>query len=133
MKKEITVKKTEKSSLSQEKNYIPEYALGEILVCFQPGVDVGRVFASGFGNVYGIKLKDQDDYFISNAYAYKTPIGKEEAACRMLSKKKDFIEWAKRRDLKLERRADNLEKLAYESTGLCDSSGRLTNYGVKRS
>ncbi|MBU1198284.1 MAG: hypothetical protein KKF46_05190 [Nanoarchaeota archaeon] len=90
--------------------YTPDYAKGEILVCFLNKIDANKGFAKTLAKSLGYELKDED-YEVGGSYIIQTLPGKEEKACADFKKEKRFVDWAERRDLKLEKRFHDLDTL----------------------
>ena len=87
-------------------NYKPKYAEGEILV----GVKgYSKDFVKQFGKTLGYELIDEWEHG-DNVYIFRTPVNKEDIACKKFLHYKDFVEWAERRDVKLESRWKGIEK-----------------------
>jgi hypothetical protein len=93
--------------------YEPEYAKGQILVAFKkcPGRQVAQFFGEHLG--YGL-MEEEDDYYGAEVFIYRTPEGQERQAIEAFQQQgiDRFIEWAERRDLKLERRWKSLDEAA---------------------
>ena len=78
------------------KEYVPEYANGEILVCYLDHPENDRDFAKVFGSrILGYKLKGEWKHGDS-VFIYETIIGKEEEVCQRFRKQKKFVDWAER-------------------------------------
>lgn len=96
--------------MSDRHKYEPNYAKGQILVCFKLEKDCGKEFAKTFGEFIGYALGDEEYDHGNNVFIYKTEIGKEKEACGQFLTHGDFIEWAELRDLKLEFRWDRADR-----------------------
>ncbi|MBT4376333.1 hypothetical protein HOD29_03080 [archaeon] len=88
--------------------YIPEYAKGEILVCFKE--DFLGNFPKQFGKGIGYELKEEIDYLDSVASFYVNE-GEEEKAIEEFQGQKNFILWAEKRDLRFEKRIEFTKNL----------------------
>lgn len=86
--------------------YVPEYAKGQILVEYKDGL--GFSFANFLGNSMGFPPLYSWDYG-TNVIVHKIPEGREIYAIGEFQKYPQFIEWAERRDLKLESRWQRIE------------------------
>lgn len=105
--------------------YKPYYAKGEIVVCFKEGF--GPSIGTDIAKVAGYKMERPWDYG-ERIVIYKIPEGEEDKAIKNLENKySEFIEWAEKRDLKLESRWNSLEKILEKLTNLRDSSDELGN------
>jgi hypothetical protein len=100
--------------------YDPEYSTGEILVCFRKNVDGG--FADNFGEIIGYKLS-YEKQFTKGTFVYLTNEGNEEEAIqRFMEHSPRIVDWASRRDLRLERRWQGLDELANRVADLQDEA-----------
>ena len=94
--------------------YVPRYASGQILVMFLRDVKDGDEFARGIGSSFGYELlPDEND----EHYVFAVPEGEEELACRRFERLKRLVDYACRRDLKLEERCafiDGLEQRVHD-------------------
>lgn len=90
--------------------YEPEYAKGEILVFFKKNKEgVGEDFASTFGSYVGFDVKEEWEGG-DGVFVYKCPEGKEDEAIEKFRKFVTFVDGADRRDLKTERRWNEIEE-----------------------
>ena len=90
--------------------YEPEYAKGEVLVRFRDnpaGVNGG--FAVTFGGYLGFDMKG--DWMDTDVFIYSVPEGMEDSAIESFLKHPQYVEYAERRDLKLERRWKDTKSL----------------------
>jgi hypothetical protein len=98
--------------------YKPEYAKGQIIVCFKNNnYDMGPALGKHLG--YEL-MKDETKNQPSEVFIYKTMEGKELEAQKKFSKYTEFVEWAMRIDIKAERREENLETLVSKAGDLRD-------------
>lgn len=108
--------------------YEPEYANGEIIVFFRYNKEgIGEDFASAFGSYLGFGLKEEwerGDY----AFVYNCPDGKEEEAIEKFTKLVTFVDGSCRRDLKMERRWDEIEEAERMIEGLGEECDHLSKY-----
>lgn len=102
--------------------YEPEYSKGEILVNFREDIDPSPDLARSFGMRLGYELKGFWDHG-DNTFIYSTSEGEEEKACLMFKKHADFVDWAEKRDLKMETRWDSLEEIISMMRSLRDNPG----------
>ena len=122
-----------------EGEYKPEYAEGQILVCFLNKWDMNEGFMSTFLESIGYKLKDQHQYDLpTDGYVVvEVPPGEEEKACNEIKQydndqNKQFIDWTARRDLKYERRSKSIDEIADSAKNLEDHSNLSTaDYNAK--
>jgi hypothetical protein len=123
----------ERSKVREEiaKNkYVPEYAEGEILVCFKdlrlttPKKSVSMSLTQGFdgylGTLLGYEVSEERLDFYDSVIVYKVPKGKETEACAKFKKYSEFVDWAERRDVKAERRYDGLDDVIRKMENLRD-------------
>ncbi len=89
-----------------DEQYFPLYSLGEILVQFKDSV--GEDFAATFGTFLGYNLVESWEHG-NNVFVYRTDVHQEEEAIRTFLGKTEFVEWANRRDIRLEGRWVSLE------------------------
>lgn len=89
--------------------YRPEYAKGEIVVQFLVDVNCNKGFVKAFGDILGYEVIEKEGrqygYFI-----FKTKEGDEKKACERFKAEKTFVDYAVRRDTKLESEYENLEQ-----------------------
>jgi len=115
----------------KEEKYSPEYAKGQILVSWRAFPEVRGIqlnvdpdeTAHALGEKLGYPLKaienlsgkwyrkEEDEDYLPYAYVFQTEVGKEEEARKRFEEYPEFVEWTGRRDLKLERRGRDLEKI----------------------
>jgi len=114
------------------KKYSPLYAKGEIIVGFRklvhPNIDLAEMFAQA----WGYKVKEGTEFY-PNAFIYLTDPGKEQEAIDFFLGKTEFIEWAERRDLRLESRWKDLEHCINELRQIDEDAGQLSSedYNIK--
>ncbi len=89
-----------------DEKYIPLNSLGDVLVCFKEPVT--EDFAATFGKFVGYDLVGNWEHG-SNVFVYRTEVHPEEEAIKTFLGKTEFIEWANRRDIRLEGRWISLE------------------------
>ncbi len=99
--------------------YQPNYAKGEILVEFKG--PQSKDFAKAFGEKLGYALKDEE-YKHGNAFIYIVPEGQEKKISRQFERYKKFVDWADRRDIRLEQRWTGLEKIISKLEALKDNA-----------
>ena|SRR5688572_20487987 len=106
--------------------YKPRYATGQIIVDFHDGL--GEDFAKDFGEKIGYKLSD--DQPNEGPYVFETPPGKERKAVREFSRRQydNFVEFADRRDLRLEERWSRLDRVVEMIEEFRDSNA---DFGTK--
>jgi hypothetical protein len=109
--------------------YVPEYAPGEILVCFSKPVCAG--FADIFGDLLGIAFKEEWPHG-DNVFCYTTRIGSEESVMRQFLGYSEIVEWAERRDVKLENRSDYLSNMIFDLKNLKDDIPELSDEDYKK-
>lgn len=89
--------------------YEPEYAEGEILVSFR--IEAGEGFARDLGQTLDYDLKGRDGRWeYGDAVVYEVPAGEEDEACEKFEDREDFVDWAARRDVRLEKRWEGVEE-----------------------
>lgn len=104
------------------KDYKPDYAPGEILVCPAevPNIDIGDEFFRNAGITEGYLLQGEHK-MLEGVYIFKVPVGEEEKAIKYFKKlpiilnppqKISVVGWAERRDLAWERRSDSVDELS---------------------
>ncbi len=103
------------------KRYKPDYAKGEILVCYLDNIDTDLGFARTFGKTLGYELADIYEYG-DDVFIYKTLSGKENAACKAFISHNKFVDWAEKRDIKIEKRWKSLEQGVEMLTSLNDDA-----------
>lgn len=112
------------------KGYKPEYAKGEILVQFLHNVNANDDFVQTVIELVGYKLKDEE-YEFGDAYIVQTNPGEEEKACYELQnlriKKHKLVDWAARRDLKLEQRFRDSDELVSLAESVRDNAGNINS------
>lgn len=96
--------------------YVPEYAKGEILVCFFDKVEFGEKF----GSALGYELSENQWNHAENVVTYKVPVGQEDEAIRIFTGYREFVDWAEKRDLKQEKRWGQLENIVRAAEELRD-------------
>jgi len=86
-----------------------DYACSEILVGFRKQINCNDSFAEKFGKGFGYDLVGEwnHDY---NVYIYQVPKDAETEACERFMSKKEFVGWAETKDVKIEKRWENLEE-----------------------
>jgi hypothetical protein len=111
------------------KDYKPEYAKGEILVQFMDNVHTNNGFVHDLLELVGYQLKDEEydeEYELGEAYVVQTKPGEEEKACCDLRtlriKNHKLVDWAVRRDLKLEQRFKDLDELVNIAESIRDNA-----------
>jgi len=95
--------------MTDKKGYQPNYAQREILVVFKGFPDMNDNFAKIFGQIIGYELLGTYEHSESD-YIFQTPVGQEDKACKEFASHEKFIDCASRRDLKLDKRWNELEE-----------------------
>ena len=105
-----------------EREYIPLYFGGEILVSFYDS-PVNDFFASRVGSTLGYQLQGRwllcDDVFM-----YQTKCGEENKACAEFRSQEE-VAWAERRDFSVEGRKISLTRTMRELEQLQDRCGTM--------
>ncbi|MEA3514552.1 MAG: hypothetical protein U9R34_03690 [Nanoarchaeota archaeon] len=86
-----------------------DYTFSEILVGFRQQIDCNDSFAEKFGKGLGYDLVGDWKYG-DNVYIYQVPKDAETEACERFRFKKEFVEWAETKDVKIEKRWESLEE-----------------------
>lgn len=92
-------------------DYIPEYVKGQILVGYKD------LFAPCFAEDLGMHLDFPRMYswkYGKRVEIHQTPEGKEDEALIKFREYPEFVQWAEKRDIKLERRWKRLENYKRE-------------------
>ena len=106
--------------------YEPDWKEGEVKVCFN--FPISKQSAKGFGReILGYELKGKMKHsYGTPGFLYEVPEGKEEEAVEEFEET-EIVEWAEKRDLKVERqlkKVDEVErKVEEEIDKLMDSVG----------
>ena len=100
--------------------YEPEYAEGQILVHFK--IPVAHGFAETLGEFLGYKALEESYSYGDNVFIYETGKGKEKQALKKFLEQKPFVDWTNRRDIKLEKRWEDLEIIIGRVEELRDNS-----------
>ncbi|HJX05276.1 MAG TPA: hypothetical protein VJ461_01040 [Candidatus Nanoarchaeia archaeon] len=108
---------------AEKKDYEPKYAVGEILVCFLGNLNAEDGFVRKMSEFLGYQVKDEE-YEFGESYIILTKPGEEEKACNEFKsfriKDQEWVDWAARRDIKLEKRWNDLEELVGMAESLRD-------------
>ena len=112
--------------MPEEDTYTPEYAEGEILVCFSKNFeDISEAAAVVTAKIVECELSDEAYRYGDHVVIYKTEPGMEDETVRKLEKlrsPKGLIDWVKRRDLKLETRAIRIDNTIEELRKLAEQA-----------
>lgn len=97
--------------------YVPEYATGEILVCYRPAIGASIELAETLGEALQYELVGPWEHG-DGVFIYLTEEGQENEACDLFKSKDEFVEWAERRYLKLENRWKGLDGIIGDLSSL---------------